>query len=149
VVKRLKAHIINEMEQESTISLLQTYEEAIKKSIALDEFNMKQVQLDLPATRHYWVGRLMFHKQEVIKLNKLRQQALAKISEKMKAESPVGITAKTAEIAASNHEIITKIDHQIAENELLVEYLGKVETNFRSVSYDIKNLIEIIKLETT
>jgi hypothetical protein len=27
--------------------------------------------------------------------------------------------------------------------------LGKIEANFRSISFDIKNLIEIVKLETT
>ena len=59
-------------EQEQTpISLIAKYSEEIKKYVSVDEFNMKQIQMDLPATRHYWVGRLMFHKQEILKLKRL------------------------------------------------------------------------------
>jgi hypothetical protein len=130
-------------------SLFEKYEQEIKKYVTVDEFNMKQIQMDLPSSRHYWVGRLMFHKQEIMKLKKLRKQAQVKITDKMQEESPVGITHKTASIASDNHPVILKIDEQIAENELLVEYLTKIESNFRSISYDIKNLIEIIRLETT
>ena len=110
---------------------------------------MKQIQMDLPATRHYWVGRLMFHKQEINKLKKLRKQAQIKITEKMQEESPIGLSSKTVYAASDNHPIIVKIDEQIVENELLVEYLTKIESNFRSISFDLKNLIEITKLETT
>lgn len=135
--------------KESSVSLFEKYEQEIKKHVTVDEFNMKQVQMDLPATRHYWVGRLMFHKQEIIKLKKLRKQAQAKITGKMQEESPVGLTHKTVYAASDNHPVIVKIDEQIAENELLVEYLTKIEANFRSINFDIKNIIEIQKLETS
>jgi len=135
--------------KESAVSLFEKYEQEIKKYVTVDEFNMKQIQMDLPATRHYWVGRLMFHKQEINKLKKLRKQAQVKITDKMQEESPVGLSSKTVYAASDNHPVIVKIDEQITENELLVEYLTKVEGNFRSLSYDLKNLIEIVKLETT
>jgi alpha-D-ribose 1-methylphosphonate 5-triphosphate diphosphatase PhnM len=137
------------MDQAEEVSLFERYNEEIKKVVAVDEFNMKQVQMDLPVQRHYWVGRLMLHKQEVLKLKRLRSQAQQKIAEKTKQELPVGVSNRSVTLAADSHPIISKIDEQIAENELLIEYLTKVEANFRSVSYDIKNLIEIIKLETT
>jgi hypothetical protein len=130
-------------------SLLEKYNEEIKKYVTVDEFNMKQIQMDLPSTRHYWVGRLMFHKQEILKLKKLRKQATDKIADRIQAELPIGASIRTREMAADNHPVIQKIDEQIAENEVLVEYLSKIESNFRSISYDIKNLIEIVKLETT
>jgi len=135
--------------QADNVSLFERYNEEIKKYVSVDEFNMKQIQMDLPSARHYWVGRLMFHKQEIQKLKKLRKQAQQKISEKVQQESPVGVSHKTLEIASDNHPVIIKIDEQIAENELLVEYLTKIEANFRSISFDIKNLVEIVKLETT
>jgi hypothetical protein len=135
--------------EQSPIMLIEKYNEEIKKYVTVDEFNMKQVQMDLPAIRHYWVGRLMFHKQEINKLKKIRKQAQQKITEKIEIEAPVGLNNKTIEEAKNNHPVIFKINEQIAEHELVVEYLSKIETNFRSLSYDIKNLIEIIRLETT
>jgi hypothetical protein len=138
-----------EDQEQSVISLIEKYNEEIKKYVTVDEFNMKQVQMDLPATRHYWVGRLMYHKQEILKLKKLRKEAQKKIADKLEHESPVGLNPKTLEQAQQNHPVIAKIDGQIAEHDLIVEYLGKIEANFRSISFDIKNLIEIVKLETT
>jgi beta-glucosidase/6-phospho-beta-glucosidase/beta-galactosidase len=137
------------MDQIEEVSLFERYNEEIKKVVTVDEFNMKQVQMDLPVQRHYWVGRLMFHKQELLKLKRLRNQAQQKIADKTRQELPVGVSTRTVVAAADNHPVLAKIDEQIAENELLIEYLSKVEANFRSISYDIKNLIEIIKLETT
>ena len=137
-------------EQEQTpILLIAKYNDEIKKYVSVDEFNMKQVQMDLPATRHYWVGRLMFHKQEILKLKRLRKEAQKKIVDRLEHESPVGLNPKTLEQAQQHHPLVGKIDGQIAEHELVVEYLGKIEANFRSISFDIKNLIEIVKLETT
>jgi len=134
---------------QSVISLIEKYNDEIKKYVTVDEFNMKQVQMDLPATRHYWVGRLMYHKQEILKLKRLRKEAQKKIADKLEHESPVGLNPKTLEQAQQNHPIIAKIDGQIAEHDLIVEYLGKIEANFRSLSFDIKNLISIVQLETT
>jgi len=135
--------------EESIISLLEKYNEDIKKYVTVDEFNMKQVQMDLPSTRHYWVGRLMYHKQEIMKLKRIRKDAIKKVANIIQAESPVGMSGRSLNESASNHPILHKIDGQVAEHELIVEYLGKVEANFRSISFDIKNLIEIVKLETT
>jgi len=130
-------------------SIFEQYHDQIQQQINVTEFNMKDIQLGLPASRHYWVSRLMFHKQEIIKLKKLRKQAKQKVIAKMSEASPVTLTMKTADISADEHPVVQKIDEQITENELLVEYLGKVESNFRSVSYDIGNIIKIVQLETT
>ena len=42
-----------------------------------------------------------------------------------------------------------KIDDEITNNELLVEYLSKVEMNFRDAQFGMNNLTKIITLETT
>lgn len=138
-----------EDQEQSPISLIEKYNEEIKKYVTVDEFNMKQIQMDLPATRHYWVGRLMHHKQEILKLRRLRKEAQKKIADKLEHESPVGLNPKTLEHAQQNHPVIAKIDGQIAEHDLIVEYLSKIEANFRSLSFDIKNLVEIVRMETT
>lgn len=130
-------------------SLFERYHNDIKRQVDVNEFNMKDVQMGLPVARHYWVSRLMFHKQEILKLKKLRKQAKQKILDKIHQESPVGLTSKTMDIAVDEHPVVQKIDEQVAENELLVEYLQKIEANFRSISFDIKNIIEIQKLETS
>ena len=137
------------MPENTEEDLFEKYSKEIKKQVEVNEFNLKEIQLGLPAARHYWVSRLMHHKREINKLKKLRKQAKSKISEKIVTDSPVPLSTKAVDMAIDNHQIVQKIDDRLAENEVLIEYLTKIETNFRSISYDISNLIKIIELETT
>lgn len=110
---------------------------------------MKDAQMSLPSVRHYWVGRLMHHKQEINKLKRYRDIAVKKLRQKIEHESPVALTSKTLNDSINSHEAVAKIDEEIANNELLVEYLTKVEMNFRDAQYGMNNLTKIITLETT
>jgi len=132
-----------------TKDLFKKYEEEIRKIIALDELNMRDIQMNLPAQRHYWISRLMGHKQEIISLKNTRKKAIKKLVEKLKLESPVGMSTAGLKNAAEDHDVVQKIDEEIAYNELLVEYLSKVEANIKDTGFSIKNMLEIIKLETT
>jgi hypothetical protein len=133
----------------SSNSLFTRYDEELKKQVTINEFNMKDIQMGLPAVRHYWVSRLMFHKHEVTRLKKLKKQAKQKVMDKIIQESPVSLTSKTLDTASDEHPVLQRIDEQIVENEYLIEYLSKVEVCLRNVSYDISNLIKIMQLETT
>ena len=46
-------------------------------------------------------------------------------------------------------EQIISIDEEIEETNIMIEYLEKVEQIFKTMSYDLKNIIDINKLETT
>ena len=138
---------IHNMEKEK--SLFEQYHDSIGKQIKVDDFNMKEVQMALPTNRHYWVGRLMFHKFELQRLKKMRKQASLKIIEKIKEESPVSLTGRAMDDMINHHEAIRKIDDMYTENELLIEYLSKIENNFRDLGFAIKNMIEIVRMETT
>ena len=41
-----------------TMELLEQYIKEMGVDVELDEFNLKDVQLKLPALKHKWVGRL-------------------------------------------------------------------------------------------
>jgi hypothetical protein len=62
---------------------------------------------------------------------------------------PQGIPKAALEKKIDNSDAVQKIDQDIEETTLLIEYLEKTETVLRSMTYDIKNIIEINKLETT
>ena len=129
--------------------LIEKYHNEIELAIKIDEFNMKQIQMDLPQKRHYWVGRLMHHKIQIQKLKEQRKKASIEIYKHLKKESPIGLNEKVVNVTVENHEFIKKIDNKISDQEILVEYLTRIESNFRDASFSIKNLIAIITLETT
>jgi hypothetical protein len=130
-------------------NLLYEYHEKIETFLKFDELNIKDAQMALPSVRHYWVGRLMFHKQQIQKLKKAKDKAAKTIKQKLEAESPVSLNIKTINDSILSNEVIIKIDEEINNNELVVEYLNKVESNLRDAQYGMTNLTKIITLETT
>ena len=134
---------------ESITDLFQEYHSRIEEFLKFDELNMKEAQMTLPAVRHYWVGRLMFHKQQIIKLKKAKEKAERVLRQKLQEESPVVLNSKTITSSIEGHEVIQKLNDDIVSHDLLVEYLTKVESNFRDAQYGMNNLTKIITLETT
>ena len=137
------------MSEKITSDLFLEYHNKIAEFLKFDELNIKEAQLSLASVRHYWVGRLMFHKQEINRYKKLKETASKKLRQKLETESPVSLSAKTLAESVASHDVIQKIEEEISNNEFLVEYLTKVESNFRDAQYGMTNLAKIITLETT
>ena len=127
---------------------LDQYNNELKEHLVLDEFNIKDAQMKLPGRKHLWVGRLMRHKQEKNNLIAKKKQMVEKLTKSIQEQSTVRLSVPAAEKVAWNTEPIKKINLEISEHELLIEFLEKVEKIMSGISYDIKNIIEIQKLET-
>ena len=122
----------------------------LKEDTEVDELNLLQKQLTLPAIKHKWVARLIEQKRYLNNLEKKKRMAkIAVLSSLEEQGLPPGIPKTSLEKKIDNSDTIQKINEDIDETTLLIEYLEKVEAIFRSMTYDIKNIIEINKLETT
>lgn len=127
---------------------LEKYIKEINDDLRVDEFNIKEVQMRLPAKKHYWVAKLIrakIDRDKALELKKkLKDQAITKVLE----DSPVKITLNTASSAAESHETIQKINKKIRELDHIIEFLEKVEKIFSAMSFDLKNMVEITRMET-
>lgn len=128
--------------------ILETYSKELVDHLSIDEFNLKDVQLQLPGRRHIWVGRLMRHKHEVNILRKKKKDKLVEVTKKIQEQSNVRLSSPAAEKVAANSDFIKNINSEIEENMLLIDYLERVEKIMSSIGFDIRNIIEIQKLET-
>lgn len=137
------------MSEKTSADLFQEYHQKIEEFLKIDELNMKEAQMSLPSVRHYWVGRLMFHKQQINKLKKAKEKAAKTIRQRIEQESPVGLSPKTIAESIQSNDVVQKIDEEILNNELLIDYLSRVEANLRDAQYGMNNLTKIITLETT
>ncbi len=131
------------------MSTLDKYMEEMVQDTSVDNFNLLDIQMKLPAIKHKWVGRLMRHKYEVKELRKEKELLIRELTVKLISESPVKIAEPIAEKKVSKVDSVLKIDAKIKETYLVIEYLEKVEKIFSSMTFDIKNVTEIMKLETT
>ncbi len=127
--------------------MLKRYKEEIGTDLLITDFNIKDIQLKLPSRKHFWAARLIDAKITLQSLHKKKKNLKKTLVTKIIAEAPVKLTQQTAEIAAEATDELTNITDSIKEYEFIVEYLEKVEKIMSGMGYDIKNIIEIQKLE--
>jgi rRNA maturation endonuclease Nob1 len=129
--------------------LLEDYIKELENDLKIDELILKDYQLKLPGIKHKWAGRCIRHKLQINELRKKRELLKRTLVDKIQEQSPVKLAIPVVERTAEKHSEVIVIDTQIKELELIIELLEKSEKTLSSTSYDIKNLVDIIKLETT
>ena len=130
------------------MKIIDQYIKEIEKDLYVNEFNLKEVSLKTPSRKHFWVSKLIHHKKQVMNLKGERYELKKRIVEEIRSKSPVKVTIPIAEKTAWQHGDMVEIQQRIEEQELIVEFLEKTEKTFSALGFDIKNIIEIIKMET-
>ena len=130
------------------MDVLDKYMEELSKDTSLDQFTMKDVQMKLPAVKHKWTGRLIRSKILKKELIKKKKSLVKDMSGKLIEESPIKLSYPIAKQKVEQHPTIIKIDDEISDTESIIEFLDKVERILNSMTFDIRNLTEIMKLET-
>jgi len=128
---------------------LDNYIEELKVDTRVDAFNLKDVQMALPAVKHKWVGRLIRAKQEILKLETERKKKKDSLIKKLQEQSPITLSEVAAGKTIECHELLSEIDNKIKELKLVIELLEETKKTLSAMTFDIKNIVEIIKLETT
>lgn len=127
--------------------VLSNYIQQIKNDLEINQINIADVARKLPARRHHWAARLIEHKIKINELEKQKSNIIKEVSAKIGKDSPVLMSSKTIQNAAESSNDIQSINEQIATNKLIVEFLEQVQKNFFSASHDVRNIVEIMKLE--
>jgi hypothetical protein len=127
---------------------LENYIKEMGVDVELDEFNLKDVQMKLPALKHKWVGRLIRHKGDLERCISVKDKIIKEIAQEVIDTATYQVTLPTAMKAAEKHSRVKDINEKIKEHRLIVEFLEKGERIFSGMSFDIKNITEIMKLET-
>ena len=127
--------------------MIERYREEINKDLVINDFNIKDVQLKLPSRKHYWAARLIDAKINLHRLIKRKKLLKETIVKRIVSEAPVRLTQQTAEIAAESSDELQNITIEIKDYEFVIEYLEKVEKIMSGMGFDIKNIIEIQKME--
>ena len=119
----------------------------IGEDLVLNDLNLKQQQQRLPARKHFWVGRLIDAKIKrndlITEKRKLKKDLVKKVIE----DSPVRINQTSAETAAERYESVVNLNKSIQEQDTIIEYLEKVEKILSNMHWEIKNVIDMNKME--
>ena len=121
--------------------------EDIGEDLVLNDLNLKEQQQRLPARKHFWVGRLIEAKIHRNKLFAKKSKLKKDLVKKVIADSPVRINQASAESAAERYESVAKLNDGIKEQDTIIEYLEKVEKILGNMHWEIKNVIDMNKME--
>ena len=130
------------------MDILDRYIEEMNTDTMFDDFSLKDSQMKLPGIKHKWVGRLMRHKDTINKLHFKKKEMIKNISTALINEGDYKISQPVAEKACEKHDSVINLNKQIKDEYLIVEFLEKCEKVLSSMTFDIKNLVEIMKMET-
>lgn len=121
------------------------YKESIEKDLKIDQFNIHNKVNEIPSLKHFWVAKLIESKIELKKLHKKKNELIKKVRESQQ----VGLKLSISSLKEMEEKspVLSEINEQIEEMELIVEYLEKTEKVFSSTTYDLKNAIELMKME--
>lgn len=129
------------------MEILERYIQEITEDLKLDEFTIKDASLKSPGRKHFWVSRLINHKRNLYKLEAQLEETLGTLVNEVQSQAVIKLSKDSVITAAQNNDLIKNLKLQIKEEKLIIEFLEKTEKSFSSLTYDIKNIIDIIKLE--
>jgi len=128
--------------------IIDRYCEELGPEIRLNKLSLDEQQLTLPSLKHKWASRFINHKKNLIKLKNEKKSIFKNLVHEYIENSPVKINLNIAEKAVINNKKILIIDEKIEQENLILEYLEKIQNIVNNIQWDIKNLIELEKLET-
>jgi hypothetical protein len=129
---------------------LEEFKKELQEDTKIDQINLLEKQMMLPAIKHKWVARLIDQKRKLNSLERKKKAIRAGVLETLEKKGlPTGLPKSALDKKIDGSEEILKIVEEIEDTEVMIEYFEKIETIFRSMTYDMKNIIEINKLETT
>ena len=129
--------------------MLAEYIKELEDDLKINELNLKDYQLRLPAIKHKWAGRLIRLKMEVAQDTRKLTTLKNTLAEEVKKSASVVLTLPAIAKVVEVRPEITEMQQSIDEKKLVIELLEKTEKTLSSATFDIKNLIEIMKLEIT
>ena len=129
---------------------LENFKLELDDDTKIDEINLLDKQMMLPAIKHKWVARLIYYKRTLNSLNRKKKELRESVLENFEKNGmppglPKSVLDKKIELSAP----IVKIQEQIEDTEIIIQYLEKIETIFKTMTYDMKNIVDITKMETT
>jgi division protein CdvB (Snf7/Vps24/ESCRT-III family) len=128
------------------VELLKRYQEQYEEFCRLDAFNLEERSRRIPAEKHFWVCRLIDAKILKDKLIKQKSRLKSGIEQKLINESPVRLD-KSLMTKIDDSPSLENINEKIKEQEYLIEYLDLVVRQITYIAQDVKNIVDISRLE--
>tara|TARA_R110000851_G_scaffold160437_1_gene303691 strand:+ start:1253 stop:1657 length:405 start_codon:yes stop_codon:yes gene_type:complete len=128
--------------------IINQYLEEANLDTDLDRLEVITTQERLVNNKHKWSARLINHKINLSNFKFKRESTLEDRITEFQNTEPVRVSRVIAERAVRNKKEIKILDLKIKNEQLIIDYLENIYKNISFATNDIKNLVELMKLET-
>tara|TARA_R110000751_G_scaffold22245_2_gene62840 strand:- start:96 stop:500 length:405 start_codon:yes stop_codon:yes gene_type:complete len=127
--------------------IINQYLEEANLDTDLDRLEVITTQERLVNNKHKWSARLINHKINLSNFKFKRESTLEDRITEFQNTEPVRVSRVIAERAVRNKKEIKILDLKIKNEQLIIDYLENIYKNISFATNDIKNLVELMKLE--
>lgn len=121
------------------------YAKQMDMDTKVDRTNVMEKLYSLPNIKHKWLFRL--HNAKVL-LGNMVDAKNAYIQNKVTKDNPLNLSKAVVASKAETQMEYKELQKNIREQEMLVEYLDtSVQKIFSQMGYEIKSLVDLIKIE--
>jgi hypothetical protein len=130
------------------MELIEKYNQELLEDLKLDQLNILDKQLMLPALKHKWVARLVSIKRKKFELEQKKKNLKEEVLKKLSEDGiPKGIPKVAIKEKVEATKTIVDINYSLDECDLAIEFLEKIEKIFSSMTYDIANSTKLLTME--
>lgn len=112
----------------------------------INDLNLEQRVMRVPAEKHCWVERLILAKKEKYKLLLTKKKTKETLTKKMIEGGIVNLSKQTLD-SLENTETMEEINERLQELEHLIEFLELTVKNITFIGNDIKNILELKRMQ--
>lgn len=118
----------------------------IEKDLKIDRMNMDEKSLQIPSIKHYWIAELYRSKIQIQALEKKKKDLFKAFAESDRVME-IGLSKDAIQRQFNATTKVQEINENLEELKIIVEYLEDAKYVLGRVTDDLKNRIELEKVE--
>jgi len=135
---------------EDILDILERYSKEYHEDTVLDDFRLREVELKVPGIKGKWASYKAVNYAKLLKLKRQREELLDEgisIVKQKREDDGNPVSLKGAEYILRKSSNFRELDNKISILTLLCEYFDDSLKNIQSIGFDIKNLVDTIKMD--
>lgn len=128
------------------MDIYEKYKQQYAEFVKIDHMNMGDKAKRVPAEKHFWACQIIERKKERFRLLRKKKELKDNFIREELEKGPVAVSKKTLEGLEIRDDII-KINDQLQNLDLLIEFLEMIHKHVTFIGNDIRNMILIDQME--
>ena len=129
------------------MEVIEDYIDELNEWLHVNPANIGDKQRKLPAIRHSWTARLVRAKIKLRNIETKIDQTKIDNANQFKANQPTNLSHSALSRAMDQLPTIKCLKSEAEDQKLVIEFLERTSHNLDKMTWDFKNMVEIMKLE--